>query len=144
MIEAVKELSPELLSDTAAHDDLESGFFVLQAAQGADEGEHLLFGLFTDRTGIEKDHVRGLDIVDRYVTQRREETPYAEGIVFVHLATEGANVEIKRTLSVLRRFWHLLYSPEKEYEVGSGPEPRASSPESRSIIAFITRHAASG
>jgi hypothetical protein len=56
-------------------------------------GDEALVGLLADRAGVEEDELRLLALGDLLVAERLEHALHALGVVLVHLAPEGGDVE---------------------------------------------------
>src|SRR5258708_5435025 len=56
-----------------------------------------LFGsLLADMAGIEDDHVGGLGAIGRDIAQRRQDIRHPAGVVDIHLAAVGFDIELLR------------------------------------------------
>ena len=69
---------------------------VLQRAQPPELGIDLLRSLLADMAGVEDDQIGVLDIRRRAIAERRQDIRHAGGVVDVHLAAEGLDVELLR------------------------------------------------
>ena len=84
-----------LTRDTTADTDNNPGPGHFQFAPQAELGEHLLLRLLADGTGIEQQHVGLGRILGGFEPMAgRERVRHARGIVLVHLATEGLDVQL--------------------------------------------------
>ena len=84
---------PVLLRQAPADRDLEIGAGVLQRLQVPEVAVELVVGVLADAAGVQHDDVGRLDIVRRLHAFGREQARDAFGVVFVHLAPEGAHEE---------------------------------------------------
>src|SRR5690606_12541335 len=72
-------------------------------ARAPEIGEHLLLCLLAHRAGVEQDDVGVLDAVGpARAFARRQDVGHAVGVVLVHLAPEGADVQLLRHRLLLR------------------------------------------
>ena len=69
---------------------------LLQRAQPPELGIDLLRRLLTDMAGVENHQVGVLDLRCRAIAERRQDIRHAGGVVDVHLAAEGLDVELFR------------------------------------------------
>jgi hypothetical protein len=88
----LEQLFAELLGHAAPGYDLEVWFCVLEAAQSSQKRVDLLFCLPAHRTGVEKDNVSLIYIIDRHVPHVGELPLDSQRIIFIHLAAERADV----------------------------------------------------
>ena len=78
---------------------------LLQAAQPPELGIDLLRRLLTDMAGVEDDQIGVLELRRRAIAERCQDIRHAGGVVDVHLAAEGLDVELFRHgLAVCRGF----------------------------------------
>ena len=80
----------------------------LQAAQF---GEHFLRGLLADVAGVEDDHGGIGRRLRRAIAQGRQDVRHAGGIVHVHLAAIGLDIELLRQCLITGRLKHGLVRP---------------------------------
>ena len=85
--------SPFLLRDAAADADDEPGLDALAREQDAELRVQPVLGLLADRAGVDQDHVRVIGPVTRLETRVVQQVRHLLGIVLVHLAPEGPDVE---------------------------------------------------
>jgi hypothetical protein len=94
------------LRDTARNRDhhvlARRGLVVLEPAQTAQLGEHLLGRLFANVTGIEDDHVGAPRAVHRGIAERCQDVRHTRGVVDVHLTTVGFDEKLFRQNRVTR------------------------------------------
>src|SRR5271165_509264 len=90
--------------------------FLLELLQAV---EHLLFGFIANAASVVKDEIGGLRLFDLRITLGHQRPDHLLGIVHVHLATEGLNVE---GLHLGRRYFYCNGWPDK---VWSRPTGRA-------------------
>ena len=93
---------PVLLREASADRDLEVGPVGLHRLEPAEVAVELVVGVLADAARVEHDHVGGVDVVGRHQPVRREEARDALGVVLVHLAPVGADVEAADTGGGLR------------------------------------------
>ena len=76
---------------------------LLQRAQPPELGIDFLRCLLADMAGVEDDQIGVLDLRRRAVAERRQDIRHAGGVVDVHLAAEGLDVELFRHGLAVRR-----------------------------------------
>jgi hypothetical protein len=87
--------APFLARDATADTNNKIGAGRLQFAPQAELGEHLLLRLLADRTGIEQQHIGlGRIVGSLEPVTGRERVRHARGVVLVHLATEGLDMQL--------------------------------------------------
>src|SRR5690606_13177675 len=92
-----------LAGDAAADADQQIGSLALERARAPELGDHLLLCLLAHRAGVEQDDVGVLDAVGpARAFARRQDVGHAVGVVLVHLAPEGADVQLLRHRLLLR------------------------------------------
>ena len=91
-----------LLGQAAAHGDLHARAGSPGGLQAAQVAVELVVGVLPDAAGVEHDDVGLLEVVGRLQAVGHQEAGQALGVVLVHLAPEGADVERPRRPSARR------------------------------------------
>ena len=83
-----------LAGHTPPHADDEVGLEPLEVSGSTEIGEDLLLGLLTDRAGVKQDDICIFWVVGGlYGLGGRQDIHHFGGVVFIHLAPKGADVE---------------------------------------------------
>ena len=80
-----------LLGQAPRHHDLQPGSGVLERLEVTQGAVELVVGVLPDAAGVEDDHIRVVGVGGRHHAVGFEQAGDALGVVFVHLAPEGAD-----------------------------------------------------
>ena len=83
-----------LLRDATSDPDDAVRTLGLLFQEAAELGVELVFGLLANRAGVDNDDVRGVGFHSRLVARVVQQVRHLLRVVLVHLAPEGANVEL--------------------------------------------------
>src|SRR5205823_2626049 len=92
--EFTENVSPVALGHATDDADDDAGIFRFSPAQLAQARPDFLLGVLADGTGVVKDDIRMLAIVNRLIPLRAELAENELAVEHVHLAAEGFEVEL--------------------------------------------------